>query len=124
MAKKLSIQELFMLHAERCAQLPNMAGKQINGTTKREYQGMNKISLYLTMKEKGFKSNEWLTHDQAKAEGLVIVQGEHGTPIFNFKLVDTEAGKEKQLRYYLVFNRSQLVSAEEAQIQQEAEEAF
>jgi antirestriction protein ArdC len=110
---KKSIQEMFAEHAEKCASLPNMAGKQINAVSGREYQGMNRISLYLGAKENDW-TNEWYTHEQFTEKGYTLRKDEHGTPVFNFKLIEKEGSKEKQLRYYLVFNASQLQAAEEA----------
>ena len=110
---KMTVAEIFQREAERVATLPNIAGKQINAISGREYQGFNKINLYLVSKERGFKSNEWLTHDQLSKAGYTIKEGEHGTPVFNHKLIDTESGKKKVLRYYLVFNKDQLQEAAE-----------
>lgn len=107
---KLTISELFAREAERVVKLSNMPGKQLNKVSEREYKGFNKINLYLIAKEKGFKSNEWITFDQLTKSGLELKDQEHGTPIFNHKLIDKEDGKkEKQLRYYLVFNMEQVL---------------
>jgi len=117
---KLTVEQIFTREAERVASLPNIAGKQVNGVSKREYQGFNKINLYLVAKERSFKSNEWLTFEQAQKEGLTIKEEEHGTPVFNHKLVEIEGKKQKVLRYYLVFNKEQLTVSTE----KEAEAAF
>jgi antirestriction protein ArdC len=119
---KMTVAEIFTREAERVAGLTHNVGKQVNGVSGREYQGFNKINLYLVAKEKGFESKEWLTHDQLKNQGLTIKAEQHGTPVFNHKLVDTEDGKKKKLlRYYLVFNRDQLELSKE--LQEEAEAA-
>ncbi len=108
---KMTVEQIFARESERVAALPNMAGKQINAVSKREYQGFNKINLYLVAKEKDFNSNEWLTHDQLTKEGYTIKEGEHGTPIFNHKLIEKDGKKQKVLRYYLVFNKDQIEAA-------------
>jgi antirestriction protein ArdC len=120
---KMTITEIFEREASRVATITHNVGKQINGASKREYKGFNKINLYLVKKEKGFKSNEWLTFDQVQKEGLQVKEGEHGTPVFNHKLIDLEDGKKKKvLRYYLVFNKDQLEISDE--LKKEAEAAI
>ena len=111
MANKMTVTEIFEREAARVAGITHNVGKQINGASKREYQGFNRINLYLVKKERGFESNEWLTHDQAQKEGLKVKEGEHGTPVFNHKLIEQDGAKKKVLRYYLVFNRDQLEAA-------------
>lgn len=108
---KMTVEQIFQREAERVSTLPNIAGKQVNAVSGREYQGFNKINLYLVSKEKGYQSNQWLTHDQLKKENLSIKEGEHGTPVFNHKLIDKDGKKQKVLRYYLVFNKDQLEAA-------------
>ncbi len=112
MANKMTVSEIFEREAQRVAGITHNVGKQINGVSQREYQGFNKINLYLLKKEKGFESNEWLTHDQLTKEGLQVKEGEHGTPVFNHKLIEQDGKKKKVLRYYLVFNKDQLTAAE------------
>lgn len=120
---KMTVTEIFTREAERVASVTHQAGKQINAVSGREYQGFNKVNLYLVAKEKGFQSKEWFTHDQMTKQGLKIKEGQHATPVFNFKLIDTEEGKkQKVLRYYLVFNRDQLELSKE--LQEEAEAAI
>lgn len=123
---KLTVQQLFDREAQRVIKLDKPALRQMNGKTGREYQGFNQINLFLVATEKGFKSSQWLTHDQFKEINLELKEGEHGTPIFNHKLVEKEGKKELQLRYYLVFNKDQLVeaAAPAAAEQAEAELAF
>ena len=108
---KMTVAEIFQREAERVAGVMHQAGKQINGISKREYQGFNKINLYLVKKERGFNSNEWLTFEQAKNEGLQVKEGEHGTPVFTYKLIEKDGKKQKVLRYYLVFNKDQIEAA-------------
>lgn len=108
MSNKLTVTELFMRESERVSTIAHATGKQINGISDREYKGFNRINLYLVAKEKGY-TNTWYTYDQVKNSNFMIKEGEHGTPVFNNKLVDKEEGrKEKVLSYYLVFNQSQL----------------
>ena len=109
---KMTVAEIFEREAQRVGNLTHQVGKQINGISKREYQGFNKINLYLVKKEREFQSNEWLTHDQLTKDGYNVKEDEHGTPIFNHKLIDIEDGKKKKvLRYYLVFNKDQIEAA-------------
>ena len=105
---KMTVAEIFEREAARVVTITHNVGKQINGISKREYQGFNKINLYLVKKERGFNSNEWFTFEQAKNEGLQAKEGEHGTPVFNHKLIEKDGKKQKVLRYYLVFNKDQL----------------
>ena len=119
---KMTVAEIFTREAERVAGVMHQAGKQLNSVSGREYKGFNKINLYLVTKEKGFNSNKWLTHDQLTKAGYTIKEGEHGTPVFNHKLIEVEGKKQKVLRYYLVFNEEQLATSQE--VQKEAEEAF
>ena len=108
---KMTVSEIFEREAARVASITNMAGKQVNGVSGREYQGFNRINLYLVAKEKGFECNQWLTHEQLKNAGYTIREGEHGTPVFNHKLIEKDGKKQKVLRYYLVFNIDQLEAA-------------
>lgn len=120
---KLSVSELFARESERVAKVAHATAKQVNGVSGREYQGFNRINLYLVAKEKSF-SNTWYLFDQAKEKGLFVKKGEHGTPVFNHKLVDREEGrKEKVLSYYLVFNADQLTTERpEDEFKEEIEE--
>ena len=119
---KMTVAQIFEREAQRVATLTNAPGKQVNGITQREYQGFNRINLYLTAKENGFESKEWLTHDQFTKAGYTLKEDQHGIPVFNYKIIETDGKKEKVLRYYLVFNKDQLELSKEAQ--KEAEEAF
>ncbi len=124
MSRKLSVSELFSRESERVSKIPHATGKQVNGVSGREYQGFNRINLYLIAKEKGF-CNVWFTFDQVKDQNLAVKKGERGIPVFNHKLIDKEDRKEKILSYYLVFNKDQLTvaTAENAAEEVEAVEA-
>jgi len=55
------------------------------------YQGTNTLSLEIEQLEKGYKSNNWMTFNQAKEIGANVKKGEKGTPIIftkTTKLID------------------------------------
>lgn len=108
-----------------------------NVITKKPYRGLNVVSLWFAAEEQGFCSNIWGTFDQWKEKGKSIKKGETGTPVFFFKptkyTVETtnEAGEieleEKEsclIRYYIVFNASQMTdfAPEETEEEQETSE--
>ncbi len=100
----------------------NVSNKQVNGTTGRNYQGVNELILLDAVKQNKFTSTQWFTQDSLKAEDskLSIKKDEKGTMIFNNRLVKTGEIKTKKdsnedyevqikkLNYYYVFNKCQL----------------
>lgn len=118
---KMTVAQIFEREAARVATLTNAPAKQVNAISGREYQGFNRINLYLVAKENAFESKKWFTHDQLTKAGYELKEEQHGTPVFNHKIIEKDGKKEKVLRYYLVFNKDQLTQKE---LQEEAEAAF
>lgn len=100
-----------------------------NGSTNKEYNGINVLILWIASINGGFASQEWLTYKQAAALGGQVRKGEKGTKICFFKPfeihVDANGNKvEKKdaahtkkiplLRGYTVFNRNQIEGLPEA----------
>jgi antirestriction protein ArdC len=72
----------------------------INFLSKRPYNGINIISLWMRCSEKKFKNNQWITESQIKDMGAKINTNEEPTPI----VFGTEIGG----RIYWVFNIEQV----------------
>lgn len=94
------------------------AGMPRNGSTQREYSGINVFLCWLTAMERGYGSNEWFTFKQAKDAGGNIRKGEKGTLVTFWKELRIKernelTGEEEQkkiplLRHFVVFNREQI----------------
>ena len=85
----------------------------MNGTTSREYQGINALMLGLS----GYTDVRWMTYKQAMERGGQVRKGEKSTPIIFWKqsqVQDTNDAGETvtktipMLRYYAVFNVEQI----------------
>jgi len=91
------------------------SGMPINGTSGKEYRGINVFTLWATAMEKGYTSNKWFTFNQLKAKKQTVIKGEKSTQIFFFKplqVIDKDAddGSKKTiflLKSYNVFNLEQ-----------------
>lgn len=71
---------------------------EINYLTKLAYQGKNVYFLEERRKEKGYKSNEWITFLQAKSCKKLIKKGEKGVGIFlGFREVNEKNSKGKMV---------------------------
>lgn len=86
-------------------------GMPKNLISKKDYRGVN---IFL-LGAQGYASPWWLTFNQAKAKcgkDGGVRKGEKGTPVIFWKVLDKKGGKpgEKSfiLRYYTVFNASQV----------------
>jgi len=90
-------------------------GMPINGTSGKEYRGINVFTLWATAMEKGYTSNKWFTFNQLKAKKQTVIKGEKSTQIFFFKPLsvldkDKDDGSKKTiflLKAYNVFNLEQ-----------------
>ncbi len=90
-------------------------GMPINGTTGKEYRGINVFTLWGTAMDKGYTSNKWFTFNQLKAKKQTVIKGEKSTQIFFFKPLQVEDkdktdGSKKtifMLKSYNVFNLEQ-----------------
>lgn len=94
------------------------AGAPVNAKTGKEYRGINTLVLGLTAQTRGFKSNLWLTFNQAKDMGGYIKKGATGTPVVFWKLFtaeDKDTGEETTiplLRHTTAFNLDQTEGVE------------
>lgn len=84
----------FMRHIENGAchwQQPDPRAVEwpINGTTGRPYHGYNVLQLA----HRRFDDPRWCTFEQAAAKGWRVNKGEHGTPIFFWKVVEKDTDK-------------------------------
>lgn len=94
-----------------------------NGSTQKEYNGINVLILWIASINGGFASQEWYTYKQAAACGGQVRKGEKGTKICFFKPFEIHVDKDGNkvdkkdavetkrvpiLRGYTVFNRDQI----------------
>lgn len=94
-------------------------GMPRNASKGNVYHGMNTFMLWAVAQQRGYKSNRWLTFNQAKAAGGRVRKGQNkandcgGTQIVFFKWIvknDKDTGTEKRiplLKTYTVFNVEQ-----------------
>lgn len=95
----------------------------INGSTGKDYNGINVLLLWVATMGAGFTSQEWYTYKQAAALKGQVRKGEKGTKICFFrpmeihvdgegnKVTKSEAVETKKIplmRGYTVFNRDQI----------------
>lgn len=57
------------------------AGRSINPTTKKSYQGMNELVLMATVVADGYQSNTWATYKQWQSIEANVRKGERGTKL-------------------------------------------
>ncbi len=85
-----------------------------NPASKRKYNGINVVILWMKAIKTGYASSQWLTYKQSKTLGLQVKKNERGTGVVFFKnLVIDDRGSEEEktiplLRQYRVFNRDQM----------------
>lgn len=97
------------------------SGLPVNGSTKKEYKGINIVMLWISAASNGFTSNEWFTFKQAKDLKGQVRKGEKGTRVVFWKFLEkeTEESSENEdsktnkstvpvCRYFTVFNRDQI----------------
>lgn len=101
-------------------------GPPKNLASKTNYNGINVLMLSLTREANGYKSNYWLTYNQAKKLGGQVKKGSKGTPVIYWKFLEyDDADKSKSmkripfLRYYTVFNVAQVDGVEIPKQEQE-----
>lgn len=91
-------------------------GNPRNADTRRPYNGVNVLLLWMAQHAGGYTSSEWLTYKQAKARGGHVRKGEKGTEVIfykklTFKEVNDQGEEEERnpllLRSYTVFNVEQ-----------------
>ena len=120
--KKIKILLLLAIFATLNGYAQNTTIKPFNGSSLREYRGMNRIILIDAAIQNNFQSQEWFTQDELMKEdsNLMIAEGQKGTMIFSNRLYRTgeirqkaDTGEDyevqiKKLSYYYVFNKDQL----------------
>lgn len=85
----------------------------VNGTTGKPYSGMNVLLLAMRARSEGYRSNQWMTFQQGKAQGAFVRKGEKGTTCIFFKPMEKEnrdtgeTEKYAVLNAFTVFNREQ-----------------
>jgi antirestriction protein ArdC len=90
------------------------AGHPRNLNTGKRYRGVNVFLLAFTAYVKGYGSSYWLTFNQARERGGAVRKGEKSSLVVFWKTYETtdkqtrEAVKVPVLRYYNVFNTSQI----------------
>lgn len=94
-------------------------GKPRNLASQKEYRGINVWMLWGIGAAKKYESAYWITYRQAEALGGHVRRGEKASPVVFWKFIevqdpDSEAGTKKipLLRYYSVFNLSQIEGIE------------
>ncbi len=86
----------------------------LNPSSKREYNGINIVVLWMKAIKVGYASSQWLTYKQGKELGLQVKKNERGTTVVFFKnlVVDGSSIEDEKtipmLRQYSVFNRDQM----------------
>lgn len=84
-----------------------------NRFSSRPYRGMNVFILGYEMETKGYKSNQWLTYNQAGHNKGNVKKGEHGTQVYFFgrtPVKDKTTGEKKFIftpKIWTVFNVDQ-----------------
>ena len=66
-----------------------------NALTGKAYRGLNVITLWAVAEEQGYRSNTWLTFNQAKKAGGTVRKGERGTLISFWKFEAREERDEQ-----------------------------
>lgn len=86
----------------------------LNPASKRHYNGINIVILWVRAIKIGYASNQWLTYKQSKEINLQVKKNERGSKVVFFKnlVVDGKGTEEEKtvpmLREYTVFNRDQM----------------
>lgn len=86
------------------------------------YTGINVLSLWAAKVKAGYRSNRWMTLNQANALGGTVMKGQRGTLVVYTKVLDAATDEDEQdedsggadgkqirfLRHYSVFNEEQI----------------
>lgn len=107
-------------------------GFPTNIVSKKKYNGVNAIILWLSADHQCFTSSVWGTFDQWKSKGKSIKKGEKGTSIIFFKpckydkevkdengVVSLEQVETLVMRHYVVFNACQMAEYQPEVVQTE-----
>lgn len=101
---------------------PDKAGMTgpVNAVTGRRYRGVNVLLLGSSPRAWESEDPRWCSYEQARRNGWQVRAGQHGTAVYFFKRVETDApedGPQREgtqgraysvLRRYTVFNASQI----------------
>ena len=68
----------------------------INACTRRPYRGINVVLLAMEAQAQGYVLNRWLTYRQAAELGGQVRQGERGTHVVFWKLIEISAPEEAE----------------------------
>lgn len=61
-----------------------------NWSTKKEYNGINILLLWMAQAESGFRHSAWLTYKQAQEMGGQVRKNEKGVPCIFYKVIDVD----------------------------------
>ena len=64
--------------------------RPVNAHSKRGYNGVNILSLWITANERGYDNSEWASFKQWLDMGAHVRKGEKGTPIVFYKLLEAD----------------------------------
>jgi antirestriction protein ArdC len=90
-----------------------------NAVTKRPYNGINIVALWVAAETRGFSSPLWATYKQWKEIGAQVIEGSKGEPVVFYKTFQAEPddehddGVRRTARSFTVFNASQVSSYQE-----------
>ena len=88
-------------------------GRPENARTGARYRGINAISLWTHVADKGYSSNHWASYKQFQQLGAQVRKGERGGPIIFYAAIEDEddaSGENARviLRHSCVFNSMQV----------------
>lgn len=61
--------------------LGSASDRPANFATKKAYNGINVLTLWMDAQLKGYSRNDWMTFKQGQGIGATVRKGEHGSPI-------------------------------------------
>lgn len=90
-----------------------IGGFPVNFSTKKAYNGINILLMWMEGTEKGYKTPYWLTFKQAKQLGGTVRKGEKSTPAIFYKTreVENQDGEREEIpviNLFRVFNLDQI----------------
>lgn len=62
-------------------------GLPMNGSSERQYRGINTMLLFMTSQQHGYTDNRWFTYKQASELGAQVRKGEKSTSVYFFKML-------------------------------------
>lgn len=73
-------------------------GLPMNGSSGRQYNGVNAMLLLMTAHAEGHTDPRWFTFKQANELGVKVSKGSKSTPVYFFKVLDVDGNEEGQQR--------------------------